>query len=49
MTVTSDNEALFLMDGLALSGDGFEKTLNLSPAPNQFGVAEITISAFDGA
>jgi glucose/arabinose dehydrogenase len=49
LSVDSDNPALVPTSNLVLGGTGTNRTLTISPAPNQTGAAGISIVASDGA
>lgn len=44
----SDNPALFPTAGVVLGGSGGNRTLTLTPAPNQFGTANFQVTVDDG-
>ncbi len=48
VTAGSDNNALISPDGISLSTIGEERTITLTPNPNQFGTATITLTVSDG-
>ena len=47
VTATSDNATLFPASGINLGGTGANRTLNLTPAANQFGSANIRVTVTD--
>lgn len=47
-SVTSSDTNLFPQAGLSLAPNGTNRTLTLKPAPDQFGVAVVTITVTDG-
>ena len=49
VSVTSSNTNLVAPSGLLLGGSGTNRTLMITPAPNQSGTSTITISVNDGA
>ncbi len=49
MTFQTDNPTLFPQDSLVFNGTGPERSFSLSPAPDQYGTATITLVAFDGS
>jgi len=48
VTATSTNQTLLADADLVISGSGANRTLNLSPAADQAGVSEITVTVNDG-
>lgn len=49
VTVQSLNQTLLPDSGLALAGGGANRTLVITPAPNQSGTATVVVTASDGA
>ncbi len=49
VSATSGNSTLVPNGNIALGGSGNTRTLTITPAPNQFGSATITIAATDGS
>ncbi len=49
VAAVSDNPQMFPAGSLVVSGSGVERTLVLTPAPNVFGAATVTITADNGA
>ena len=47
VTATSDNLALVPTNNIVLSGSGTNRTVQIQPAPNQFGTAWITLTVRD--
>ncbi len=48
VTAASSNPALLPVSGIALGGSGAERTVTLTPAPDQFGTAVVTLTVSDG-
>lgn len=47
-SVVAANGNLFSGDGVSITGTGANRTLSITPALNQYGTAEITVSVSDG-
>ena len=48
VTATSDNQTLIRDSDIALGGSGENRTIELTPAANEFGTANITVTVDDG-
>lgn len=48
LTATADDADLLPPDQLAISGSGIERTLLITPAPDHFGAATVTVAISDG-
>ncbi len=49
VTATSANPELLPEGGIALGGEGKNRTITLTPAPGKFGTAEVTLTVDDGS
>ena len=48
VTATSDNPVLLPSANIALAGSGANRTVTLTPAPNEHGTANVTVTVSDG-